>query len=40
MKKKVQVTPTIGKAGEKQEIILLYKILEELKKLNKVLSSS
>lgn len=35
-----QVTPTIGKTGEKQEVILLYKILEELKKLNKILSSS
>ncbi len=40
MAKKVQVTPTIGKAGEKQEVILLYKILEELKKLTKTLSSN
>jgi hypothetical protein len=28
-------TPTIGKTGEKVEVILLKKILEELKKLNK-----
>jgi len=29
-----QITPAIGKTGEKQEIILLAKILEELRKLN------
>ncbi len=31
---------TIGKTGERQEIILLNKILEELKKMNKILSTT
>ena len=34
-----QPNPTIGKTGEKIEVILLQKILEELKKLNTILSN-
>ena len=29
------MTPTVGKTGEKVEVLLLKKILNELKKLNK-----
>jgi hypothetical protein len=35
-----QPNPTIGKTGEKLEIILLQKILEEIKKLNTSLSTT
>ena len=39
MTKTQQPNISIGKTGEKQEIILLNKILEELKKLNKTITT-
>ncbi len=40
MAKTQQPNITVGQTGERQEIILLNKILEELKKLNKTLTTT